>query len=98
MCVWYVSPLCQFNDTDKFVYGLFGDFTRWAGVNRQQIISIDKDMVNCNITITAQGFSDQTSCQVFSVFNGGLAYVSCGTSDTTWQARFFFVPHNIICA
>jgi hypothetical protein len=98
MCIWYVSPLWQFIDPDKFVYAFFGDFTRWAGVIRQQIISIDKDMDNHNIAITAQGFPNQSVRLVFSVFTDGLSYDSFDTSDTNGQARFFIILHNIICA
>jgi len=98
MCVWYVSPVWQFNDPDKFVYALFGDLTRWTGVSRQQIISIDKDFNNNNITITVQGFPNQLVRLFFSVFINVEELVSCGTSDTSGQARFVVAPHKISCA
>ena len=97
-CVFDVSPLWQFNNPDKFVYALLGGFTSWTGVSRQRILSIDKDMQNNNVTITVQGFPNQLVRLVFSTFIDGLSYVSCGTSDTTGQAHFIVVPHNIICA
>ncbi len=98
VCLWYVSPIWQLNDTDSIPYALLGEFRTWAGVSKQRITSIVRDTEKNQVTITVQGLLNEHVTLVFSVLIRVLEYTSCFTSATNGQVRFIVTPHSIMCA
>ena len=52
MCLWYVSPLSEFSQSNNQYYALLGERNKWTAVSRQRIISIDNEIRNHIAIIT----------------------------------------------
>ncbi len=55
LCLWYVSPLWQFNDAAKTNYAFLGEWNKWTAVSQQRFTSIVTNPEKTQTTITFEG-------------------------------------------
>lgn len=95
ICLWYVSPLIQFNDSTK--YAFLGEWNKWTAVSRQRIIGIDNE-ININLALlNIQGVPSETTS--FVVYHSTLQSVTvrCRMSPDSGQARIVVSSSKVGC-
>jgi hypothetical protein len=98
MCVWYVSPLWQFNDSSQTKYALLGEWNKWTVVSRQRFLSITTNLENTQTTILVQGvISEVVSIIVYHSTLQSMA-VNCSISNENGQANLIITPTSAICS
>ena len=97
-CVWYLSPLWQFNDASSTKYALLGEYDKWTAVSRQRISSIKTDVTKTQTTISLVGAADEiVNLSVYhSVFN--VVNVKCRISSSTGQGQLVISTSRVACS
>jgi hypothetical protein len=97
-CVWYISPLWEFNDTDNTQYALLGEVDKWTVVSRQRFTSIVINTENTQTIISLEG--SLAGIVQLSLYHSVMKIVSlkCFLSPTTGQARLVITPSRIVCS
>ena len=98
LCVWYISPVWQFNDSNKTKYALLGEWNKWTAVSRQRFLSITTNTENTQTTIVVQGLSSEVVPVV--VYHSTLRSitVNCSITAENGQANLVITPTNAICS
>jgi hypothetical protein len=81
ICLWYVSPLWQFNDLSQTQYALLGEWNKWTPVSQQRFVSITNNAQNTQTTITLQIATSEIVSVV--VFHSTLHYITINCSTST---------------
>jgi len=98
ICVWYISPLWQFNDLNKTKYALLGEWNKWTAVSRQRFLSIITNTENTQTTIIVQGvISEIVSIIVYHSTLQSVT-VNCTISTENSQASLVITPTNAVCS
>ena len=97
-CVWYTSPLWQFNDVNRTEYALLGESNKWTVVSRQRFLSITTNTENTRTTIVIQGIiSEIVSIGIYhSILQSTI--VNCSITAENGQANLILTPTNAICS
>ncbi len=96
-CVWYVSPLWQFNDANNTKYALLGESDKWTVVSRQRISSINTDVGKTQTTVSLEGSAGEGVN--LSVYHSGMNVVNVKcTLSTTGQAQLIISPSKVTCS
>jgi hypothetical protein len=97
ICLWYVSPLWQFNDAAKTKYAFLGEWNKWTAVSQQRLVSIVTNTENTQTTVTLQGGPSE-AIQV-AVYHPSLpsAIVDCRIFQSNGQAQLVISPSTVIC-
>ncbi len=98
ICVWYVSPLWQFNDAIHTKYALLGELNKWTAVSRQRFLSITTNTEKTQTTVVVQGAASETVPVV--VYHGtlGSVTVNCPIPATNGVANLVITPTNAVCS
>ncbi len=98
ICVWYVSPLWQFNDASRTKYAFLGEWNKWTAVSQQRFTSIVTNTEKTQTIITLQGTS--TEDVQLAVYHAALpsAVINCPTSPGSGQAQLTITPSNVVCS
>jgi hypothetical protein len=98
ICVWYVSPLWQFNDSTKTKYALLGEWNKWTAVSRQRFLSIKTNTENTQTTIVVQGVTSEVVSVV--VYHSTLqsVTVNCLIATENGQANLLITQTNVTCS
>ena len=98
LCVWYISPVWEFNDSNKTRYALLGEWDKWTAVSRQRFLSITTNAENTQTTIVVQGLSSEVVPVV--VYHSTLQSitVNCSITAENGQANLVITPTNTICS
>jgi hypothetical protein len=98
ICVWYISPLWQFNDPNKTKYALLGEWNKWTAISRQRFLSITTNTENTQTTIIIQGVTSEIVSIV--VYHSTLqsVTVNCTISAENGQANLVITPTNAVCS
>jgi hypothetical protein len=98
VCVWYVSPLWQFNDPIQTKYALLGESNKWTAVSRQRFVSITTNIEKTQTTIVVQGVASEVVPVI--VYHSTLrsVTVNCPISATSGQANLVITPTNVGCS
>ena len=96
-CVWYLSPLWQFNDANSTKYALLGEYDKWTAVSRQRISSIKTDAGKTQTTVSLEG--DAGEVVNLSVYHAALNVVNvkCSLSSSTGQGQLIITPSKVTC-
>lgn len=98
VCVWYVSPIWQFNDVLQTKYALLGELNKWAAVSRQRFVSITTNTEKTQATIVVQGIIAETvSIGIYHAKFQSMI-VNCTMSSTTGRANLIITPTNVVCS
>jgi hypothetical protein len=96
-CVWYLSPLWQFNDANNTKYALLGESDKWTAVSRQRITSISTDAGKTLTTVSLQGSAGEIVN--LSVYHAAMNVVSVKCSlSSTGQAQLIISPSKVTCS
>lgn len=97
MCLWYISPLWQFNDAIRTQYALLGEYNKWTAVSRQRFASITTNTEKTQTTIVVQGVVAETVAVV--VYHSSLQTqtVNC-VIPASGQASLVITPTNAACS
>ncbi len=98
ICLWYISPLWQFNDPNETKYALLGEWNKWTAISRQRFLSITTNTENTQTTITVQGVTSEIVSIV--VYHSTLqsVTVNCTISAENGQASLVITPTNAVCS
>ena len=86
VCIWYISPMWQFDSDPNSGVALIGDFDKWTAVSRQRFTSIIIDDKQSQATVTYQGVSNErVSIFIFHSY-GAMVVKACfvGQNGTGW--------------
>ncbi len=98
ICVWYVSPLWQFNDPVRTTYALLGEVNKWTAVSRQRFVSITTNTEKTQTTIVVAGVGSETVPVAVYHSNLQSVTVNCPISAETGQANLVITPTNVVCS
>jgi len=98
ICVWYVSPLWQFNDPVRTTYALLGELNKWTAVSRQRFLSITTNTEKTQTTIVVAGVGSETVPVAVYHSNLQSVTVNCPISAQTGQANLVITPTNVVCS
>ena len=98
ICVWYVSPVWQFDDVLRTNYTLLGELDKWTAVSRQRFLSITTNTEKTQTTVVVQGVASET-VQV-GVYHSSLGStkVNCSISTANGQANLVITPTSVTCS
>jgi hypothetical protein len=98
VCLWYVSPLWQFNDPVQTKYALLGEWNKWTAVSQQRFLSISTNAEQTQATITVQGVASEIVPIV--VYHSTLlsVTVNCSISSENAQAKVVITPTAVVCS
>jgi hypothetical protein len=98
ICLWYVSPLWQFNDPGRTKYALLGESNKWTAVSRQRFVSITTNTEKMQTTIVVQGAASEVVSVI--VYHSTLrsVTVNCPISTTSGHAILVITPTNAVCS
>lgn len=98
ICVWYISPLWQFDDPMHTKYALCGEWNKWTAISRQRFLSITKNTGNTQTTIVIQGAASEIVSVV--VYHSTLhsVMVNCSISASNDQTTVIITPTNVVCS
>ncbi len=98
ICVWYISPIWQFNDSQRTNYALLGELNKWAAVSRQRFLSITTNTEKTQTTVVVQGVASETVRLGVYHSNLGSTIVNCLISIENRQANLVITPINVVCS
>jgi hypothetical protein len=98
ICLWYVSPLWQFNDPVRTKYALLGEVNKWTAISQQRFVSITTNAEKTQATIILQGAPSEIV--VLAVFHSTLRsiYINCPISADKGQATLVITPAHVVCS
>lgn len=96
-CLWYISPLWQFQDANQTKFAFLGESDKWTAISRQRFTSINIDMKNSQTTISLEG-SPAEIIQL-SIYHSakGVITLKCFLSPSTGQAQLVITPTTVTC-
>jgi len=97
ICVWYVSPVWQFNDPLSTKYALLGELNKWTAVSRQRFVSVTTNTEKTATNITLQGVASEVVS--VSVYHSTLQTITinCSISAVSGQATLSITPTISFC-
>jgi hypothetical protein len=87
VCIWYISPIWQFDGQAESAVAFMGDFGKWVPVSRQRFTSIVIDPKENQARVTYQGvFNERISIITFNPYSEEQSCVSCfvNRNGTGW--------------
>jgi hypothetical protein len=98
ICLWYISPLWQFNDPVRTKYALLGEWNKWTAVSQQRFLSINTNAQKTQTTITLQGAAAEIVPVVIYHSKLRSVTVPCSISAANGQATLVITPTNVMCS
>ncbi len=97
ICLWYVSPLWEFNNPAKTKYALLGEWNKWTAVSQQRISSIDINAEKTQTTIDLQG--ERSEIVQIAVYHPSVpsAIVNCQISPGNAAGQLVITPTDVYC-
>jgi len=98
-CLWYLSPLWQFNDVNQTKYAFMGESNKWTYVSRQRFRSIDTNVERTQTIISIEGASNENISLVVFHSTIGIQHLDCIVSSSTdvSQVKLTITPTRIDC-
>ncbi|CAF1203745.1 unnamed protein product [Rotaria sordida] len=96
-CLWYISPLWQFNDVHHTQYAFMGELNKWTSVSRQRINSIDINFDQGQTAITIKGPPGEIISLTVYHSAYGIRSIPCYISPPTGQALMVIQLFHISC-
>jgi hypothetical protein len=97
-CVWYVSPLWEFNDTNNTKYALLGESDKWTVVSRQRFTAIHTNAEKTQTTISLEGSVDEIVHLLVYHSAMNIVSVKCTFSSISIQAQLIISPTTVTCS
>ena len=97
-CVWYLSPLWQFNDANSTKYALLGEYDKWTVISRRRISAINTDVGKTQTTVSLEGVAGEMIN--LSVYHSAMNVVNlkCPISSSTGQGQLIISPSKVACS
>ena len=96
-CLWYVSPLWEFNDAAHTKYALLGEYNKWTVVSRQRFVSITTNTEKTQTTVVVQGVASEPVSIVVYHSTLHTQTVNCQLS-AAGQANLIITPTTTTCS
>ncbi|UJR38301.1 hypothetical protein I4U23_030971 [Adineta vaga] len=98
ICVWYISPLWQFNDPIHTKYAFLGERNKWTAVSQQRISYITTNTEKTQTTITVQGAKSEVVSLLVHHSSLHTVNVNCSLSTDQGRGQLVITPTNIVCS
>jgi hypothetical protein len=98
ICLWYVSPVWEFNDPLRTKYALLGELNKWTAVSRQRFLSITTNTEKTETTIIVQGAPSEVVPVVVYHSTLQTVTVNCPISAGQGQATLVITPTTTVCS
>lgn len=97
-CIWFISPVWQFDDVNATKYALLGESDKWTAVSQQRFTSIVTNTEKSQTIIVLEG-SEAEIVQIL-VYHSAMNVLSvkCFLSAKSGQAQLIITPSNITCS
>ncbi|CAF3984657.1 unnamed protein product [Rotaria sordida] len=97
ICLWYVSPLWEFNDSAKTKYAFLGEWNKWTAVSQQRIDSIVTNPEKTQTIITLQG--ERYEIVQLAVYHHSLpsSIINCQISPGNSVGQLVITPSDVFC-
>jgi hypothetical protein len=97
-CLWYSSPLWQFNDSLSTRYSFMGEMNKWTFVSQQRFSSLTRNSANTQMTILIEGVSNElVDILVYHSKFESIIHLVCNLSRDTGQAQLIINSTDVIC-
>jgi hypothetical protein len=97
-CLWYSSPLWQFNDSLSTRYSFMGEMNKWTFVSQQRFSSLTRNSANTQMTILIEGVSNElVDILVYHSKFESIIHLVCNLSSDTGQAQLIINSTDVIC-
>jgi hypothetical protein len=97
-CLWYVSPLWQFNDGTHTKYALLGELNKWTAISKQRFLSITTNTEKTQTTVVVQGAASETVSVVVYHASLGAVTVNCVIPADNAVVNLVITPTNAVCS
>jgi hypothetical protein len=97
ICLWYISPLWQFNDPAKTKYAFLGELNKWTAVSQQRVDSISTNPEKTQTTISLQG--ERSEIVSLAVHHPSLpsGIINCQISPGNAEGQLLITPSDVFC-
>lgn len=98
ICLWYVSPVWQFNDQTYTKYALLGEYNKWTAISGQRFLSITTNTEKTQATVLIQGVPSEMVTVLVYHSTLQILPVNCNMSAIDGQANLVITPQNVMCS
>ncbi|CAF1064276.1 unnamed protein product [Adineta steineri] len=97
-CLWYSSPIWQFNDSLSTKYVFMGELNKWTFVSQQRFSSLNLNSENTQMTIIINGAPNElVDVFVYHSKFESIIHLVCSLSNSNAQAQLIINPVNVTC-
>ena len=97
-CLWYSSPLWQFNDSLETKYAFMGEINKWTFVSQQRFSSFNINSDNTQMTITIQGIPNESiHLLIYHSKFQSIIQIICHLSMFNTQIQLIINLTNVTC-
>jgi hypothetical protein len=97
ICLWYVSPLWQFNDPLPTRYALLGELGKWTAVSRQRFGPITTNRQKTEANIAVQGMQSEVVQVLVYHSTLEMVQVNCRITAKNSSATLTITPSSVSC-
>ena len=97
-CLWYISPLWEFNDAMHIKYAFMGESNKWTFVSRQRFHSIETNVEQTQTIIQIVGSPSEVVSLTVYHSQLGIKTFDCFLSTTTGQGQLVITPSTMTCS
>jgi hypothetical protein len=98
-CLWYISPLHQFNNSLQTKYSFMGELNKWTFISRQKFSSLNLNEDNTQMTINVTGVPDElVQVLVYHSKYQAIIHLFCHFYNHKQQAQITINSTDVICS
>jgi len=98
-CLWYTSPLLQFNDSESTKYAFMGELNKWTFISQQRFSSLTINSDNTQMTITVHGAPNElVDVLVYHSKFQSIIHLVCHFSDYNLETQLTINFINVTCS
>lgn len=94
-CLWYLSPVWSFTDSNNTQYALLGNLNKWTAVSRQRFPSFSRDATGMQTTFTLLGGTTEIVEVLVYHSKLGLVHLNCSLSCA--EGILTITPATVTC-
>ena len=98
LCLWYISPVWQFDDPTQTRYALLGEWEKWTAVSHQRFVSFSRNQENTQSTLTIEGSANELVRMYFYHSKASSpVLITCSISNESGQAQVVINAEGVRC-
>ena len=98
-CLWYTSPLWNFNDSQSTKYSFMGEMNKWSFVSQQRFPSLYTNSDNTNMTIIVKGVPNElVDILIYHSKFESIIHLICHFYTDKLQAQLTINSTDVICS